>query len=216
MLRTWLDRLQTLWVQNTRNRIIIMVSTAVVAILLLCGCLDLLGAAGSGVVDALLAPGPVVRPTIQTGTQIANVNPTFPLETPTVYGYPNPPAQNVPASNTPPPTPTPSPTPSATPTQAGGTLQYQIQPDTNDFRSGQTNAIVLQGQPGTVVAVSIFFQGYNGCIEGSAQGDPVVLDFSGHGTFFCNVPGNLKGTTAGLQIQPAGGSPIVQEGIQVV
>jgi hypothetical protein len=215
MLRPWIDRLQALWVQNTRNRIIIMVSTVVVAILLLCGCLNVLGAIGGGLVDSLLASGPPVRPTLQTGTQVANINPTFPLPTPTVYGFPNQPGQQVPASNTPPPTPTPSPTPTEGPTPPGGGLNYHIRPDPNAFTSGQTNRIDLDGQPGTIVGVSIFFQGYNGCVQGVAPGDPVVLDGSGHGVFSCDVPANLKGTTAGLQIQPINGPPIVQQGIPV-
>ncbi len=217
MLRTGLDRVQTLWVQNTRNRIIIMVSTAVVAVLLLCGCLNLLGAAGAGVVNSLFASGPPVRPTIPVGTQVANVNPTFPLPTPTVHGYPNPPVQNIPASNTPPPTPTPSPTPTFQPGGGNGKIHYQLGPDPTGraFVAGVDNTITLSGPPGTVVAVSIFFQGYNGCIMGTAPGDPVTLDQNGQGVFSCNVPANLKGTTAGLQLQPTNGPPIVVQDIQV-
>src|ERR1051326_9089277 len=143
MLRTWLDRLQALWVQNPRNRIVIMVSTAVTAVLLLCGCLNLLGVLGSGVVDSLISSGAPVRPTLQTGTQVANVNPTFPLPTPTVFNYPNPPAQNVPSSNTPQPTPTPPPTPSetATPPDGGGgnKVTYHISPADGVLTAGQNN-----------------------------------------------------------------------------
>src|ERR1051326_5530432 len=125
MLRTWLDRLQSLWVENTRNRIVIMVSTAVVAILLLCGCLNLLGVLGSGLVNSLTSSGPQSRPTLLPGTQVVGINPTFPLPTPTVF--PAPPKGGgtpVGASGTPPPTPSPSPTPSATTTPGDGTVAY--------------------------------------------------------------------------------------------
>jgi hypothetical protein len=211
MLRTWLDRLQTLWVQNTRNRIVIMISTAVIAIVLLCGCLNLLGAAGSGVVDSLFASGTPVRPTFQTGTQVANVNPTFPLPKPTVYNYPNPPAQNVPPSNTPPPTPTPTPTPSVTPTQpggpGGGNLQVQLGPDPSGraFVAGTQNTITLSGQPGETVSVSVFFGG-SSCLPFQAANDPVTLDGTGQGSITCTIPANLKGSFVPLVLQPAGGN----------
>jgi hypothetical protein len=210
MLRTWLDRLQTLWVQNARNRIIIMVSTAVVAVLLLCGCLNLLGAAGSGIVDSLFASGPPVRPTIPVGTQVANINPTFPLATPTVYGYPNPPAQNVPASNTPPPTPTPSPTPTFQPGGGGGNGQIQVQlgpdPSGRAFVAGVQNTIALSGPPGTVVSISVFFPN-SSCLPTVAPNDPVTLDNNGQGSITCAIPANLKGSTVPLTIQPIAGPP---------
>lgn len=214
MLRT---RLQALWMQNTRNRIMIMVSTAVLTILLLCGCLNLLGVMGGGLVNSLIASGPPVRPTLDIGTQVANINPTFPLPTPTVFGYPTPPAQNVPSSGTPPPTPTPSPTPvvTDTPPPDNGPLQYEIQPDRRAFRAGQTNQIVFVGQPGMVINVSIILVSYTACIQGNAPGDPVTLDEFGHGAFSCDIPINLRGSTAGLQIQPNIGPPIVVENIPV-
>ncbi|HLV97631.1 MAG TPA: hypothetical protein VKT82_03040 [Ktedonobacterales bacterium] len=212
MLSNGRDRLQGLWVQNTRNRIVIMISTAVVAILLLCGCLNLLGVVGGGVVNSLFASGPQVRPTIQAGTQVANVNPTFPLPKPTVYNYPNPPAQNVPSSNTPPPTPTPSPTPSVTPTQpgggpGGGRIRYQLSPDPSGraFVAGQQNTITLMGQPGTIVSVSVFFGG-SSCLPGQAQGDPVTLDNTGQGSITCTIPANLQGSMVPLILQPVGGN----------
>lgn len=205
MLRTLIDRLQTLWVQNARNRIVIMVSTAVLAILLLCGCLNMLGAAGGGLVDSLIASGPPVRPTIQAGTQVANINPTFPLPAPTVYKYPNPPAQNVPSSNTPPPTPTPSPT-STFPTFGGGPLQYQIAPDPSGraFTAGVQNTITLTGQPGEQVSVSVFFTNST-CVPGVAPNDPVTLDDTGQGSVTCTIPANLRGQSVPLVLQPAGG-----------
>ncbi|HEY7357579.1 MAG TPA: hypothetical protein VH590_13970, partial [Ktedonobacterales bacterium] len=200
--------LQTLWVQNTRNRIVIMISTAVLAVLLLCGCLNLLGAAGAGVVDSLFASGPPVRPTIPAGTQVANVNPTFPLPTPTVHKYPNPPAQNVPASNTPPPTPTPSPTPTFQPGGGGGDgrIHFQLGPDPSGraFVAGVDNTIALSGQPGTVVQVSVFFAN-SACLPMVAPNDPVTLDGNGQGSITCTIPANLKGSTVPLTIQPLGG-----------
>lgn len=208
MLRPLTDRLQALWVQNARNRIVIMVSTAVLAILLLCGCLNVLGALGGGVVDSLFAAGTPVRPTIQSGTQVANVNPTFPLPTPTVYGYPNPPAQNVPPSNTPPPTPTPSPTPTQGPNPGGdGRIHYQLGPDPNGraFVSGVQNTITLMGQPGTVVSVSVFFGG-SSCVPFVAPNDPVTLDDTGQGSVTCTIPASLKGSAVPLVLQPEGGS----------
>jgi hypothetical protein len=213
MLRAWLDRLQALWVQNTRNRIVIMISTAVVAVLLLCGCLNLLGVLGGGLVDSLLASGPPARPTLVTGTQVVNVNPTFPLPTPTVYPYP--PSTGgtpVPSSNTPAPTPTPSPTPVVTDTPPpDGTLQFIIQPDPNGFKAGRTNQIILIGPPGTVVGVSITLVSFTSCVLGNAPNDPVTLDQFGHGSFSCDIPINLKGSTATLQIQPNTGQPFQQD-----
>jgi hypothetical protein len=209
MLRPLTDRLQALWVQNARNRIVIMVSTAVLAILLLCGCLNMLGAIGGGVVDSLFAAGTPVRPTIQSGTQVANVNPTFPLPTPTVYKYPQPPAQNVPPSNTPPPTPTPSPTPTQGPNPGGdGRIHYQLAPDPNGkaFIAGVQNTITLMGQPGTVVSVSVFFAG-SSCIPSVAPNDPVTLDGNGQGSVTCTIPANLKGSAVPMTLQPAGGFP---------
>lgn len=208
MLRPLTERLQALWVQNTRNRIVIMVSTAVLAILLLCGCLNVLGALGGGVVDSLFASGPQVRPTIPSGTQVANVNPTFPLPTPTVYGYPNPPAQNVPPSNTPPPSPTPSPTPTQGPNPGGGgNIQFQLSPAPNGrvFVAGVQNTITLMGQPGTVVSVSVFFAG-SSCVPSVAPNDPVTLDGTGQGSVTCMIPGNLKNSVVPLILQPEGGS----------
>lgn len=206
MLRPLTDRLQTLWVQNARNRIVIMVGTAVLAILLLCGCLNVLGAIGGGVVDSLFASGPPVRPTIQSGTQVANVNPTFPLPTPTVYGYPNPPAQNVPPSNTPPPTPTPSPTPTQGPNPGDGNIQFQLSPAPNGraFVAGVQNTITLMGPPGTVVSVSVFFGG-SSCLPSVAPNDPVTLDGTGQGSITCMIPANLKGSAVPLILQPDNG-----------
>ena len=215
MLSTLKQRLQDLWVQNSRNRILITVGTCTVVILLLCGCLNLMGTLFSGVLDGLTATGPVARPTLPSGTQqVANINPTFPLPAPTVY--PNPNSNNggtpVPSSNTPPPTPTESPTPVVTDTPTagpggGGRLTYTISPTDGVFTAGQTNQIILSGPPGTIVAVSIFFTGST-CVQGQDPNDPVVLDASGNGTFSCMIPANLRGSTAGLQLIPSSGHQI--------
>ncbi len=196
MLRTWLDRLQALWVQNTRNRIVIMVSTAVLAILLLCGCLNLLGVLGSGLVNSLIASGPPAHPTFQTGTQVANINPTFPLPSPTVY--PAPPKGSgtpVAASGTPPPTPTPTPTPSATTTPVDGAVTYHISPTDGVLTSGQNNTFTLSGTPGTLVVLSL--QGVQG---GGCNNKPVVLDGGGQGSVSCSIPGNLKNSMHTLSL----------------
>ncbi|HEU5370193.1 MAG TPA: hypothetical protein VFU69_17105, partial [Ktedonobacterales bacterium] len=150
-----------------------------------------------------------VRPTIPVGTQVANVNPTFPLPTPTVHGYPNPPVQNVPASNTPPPTPTPSPTPTFQPGGGGnGKIHYQLGPDPTGqaFVAGVDNTITLSGQPGTVVSVSVFFAN-SSCLPTVAPNDPVTLDNNGQGSITCAIPANLQGSTVPLTIQPVGGPP---------
>jgi hypothetical protein len=188
MLRTWLDRLQVLWVQNTRNRIVIMVSTAVLAILLLCGCLNLLGVLGGGLVNSLFASA-AVTPTIQTGTQVANINPTFPLPTPTVN--PPPPCGNavcgsgtpVPASGTPPPTATP--TPSSTP--GAGAVTFHISPTDGALTAGQTNVFTLSGPPNTLILFSLQFQG------SPCGNQPLVLDGGGQGMVSCAIPTTLKG-----------------------
>jgi hypothetical protein len=207
MLRTLIDRLQTLWVQNARNRIVIMVSTAVLAVLLLCGCLNMLGAAGGGLVDSLITSGPPVRPTIQVGTQVANINPTFPLPVPTVYKNPgNGPGTPVPASNTPPPTPTPAPIPTFP--FGGGRIQYQIGPDPSGraFTAGVQNTITLMGQPGEQVSVSAPFNGST-CLPDVGPGDPVTLDGTGQGNLTCTIPANLQGQIVQMTIQAAGGFP---------
>jgi hypothetical protein len=225
MLSSFKERLQDLWVQNNRNRIMITVATGVVVILLLCGCLNLMGVLFSGVVSGLTATGPVTRPTLPVETQQAvNINPTFPLPQPTVYPNPNTGGGTpVPSSGTPPPTPTASPTPVVTPTPTdvpggggggGNRLTYTISPVDGVFTAGQTNQIILSGRPGTIVAVSIFFTGST-CIQGQAPNDPVVLDASGNGTFSCMIPANLKGSSAGLQLTPSNGPQIVRTGIPI-
>jgi hypothetical protein len=199
------DRLQALWVRNTRNRIVIMVSTAVLAVLLLCGCLNLLGAIGGGVVDSLLTSGTPVRPTIPSGTQVANINPTFPLPQPTVYSYP--PGTGgtpLPASSTPPPTPTPSPTSAVTatpPDGGGGRIRYQLSPDPSGraFVAGAQNTITLSGPPGTQVSVSVFFTN-SPCLPSMVPGDPVTLDGTGQGSFNCTIPAQLKGSQVTMAI----------------
>ncbi len=197
MLSALRDRLQTLWMQNTRNRVVIMVSTAVLAVLLLCGCLNLLGAIGGGLVDSLVSSGPPERPTIPAGTQVANINPTFPLPKPTVNPYPNPPAQNVPSSNTPQPSPTPSPTPTQGPHPPGGRIHFQLSPDPNGqaFVAGVDNTIMLSnGQPGTPVSVSVFFD------QSPCVGMQGTLDDAGQASFTCAIPANLAGSQVQMEI----------------
>ncbi len=210
MLRTLRERLEALWVQNNRNRIVIMVSVSVVTILLVCGCANLLGSTLGGFVDSLASSGPPVRPTITVNPQqAANVNPTFPLPAPTTYPAPGSGSTPAPSSNTPPPTPTPSPTPSVTdtPTPGGNTITYSISPDPSGraFKAGVQNTITLQGPPGTVVSVNIFFTNSN-CIQGQAPNDPVTLDGGGNGTFSCTIPASLKGSQVSLVFIPQGGN----------
>lgn len=201
MFSTLKQRLQDLWVQNSRNRILITVGTCAVVILLLCGCLNLMGTLFSGALDGLTATGPVARPTLPSGTQqVANINPTFPLPPPTVY--PNPNTNNggtpVPSSNTPPPTPTESPTPVITPTPTGGpgggggTITFTLSPDPNPqhFQSATTNQIMLSGPPGTSISVSVYLPGNNSCVSMNT-----TLDGSGQATLTCHIPGSLKGNS---------------------
>ncbi len=191
------DRLQALWVQNTRNRIVIMVGTAVLAVLLLCGCLNLLGAIGGGLVDSLITDNPSERPTAPVGgTQVANINPTFPLPKPTTYPYPNPPAQNVPSSGTPPPTPTPTPTPTERPTPLGGdpNITYTLAPDPAAFTAGTTNQIILTGPPHAFVSLSIY--AVPTCVNMNQR-----LDENGQATFQCDFPADLKGSKTNMSIQ---------------
>lgn len=214
MPRAWQERLQDLWVRSPRNRILMMVSAGVIAILLLCGACNLVGTTISGVVSALFTSNPGPKPTGAPNTsQINTFHPTFPIPTGQTYQYPNPPAQNAPSSGTPPP----SPTNQHTQHDRGNQIHYQLSPDSHDFKAGTTNYILLNGgQPGEVVAVSILIPGLNTCIQGIAPGDPVVLDANGQGSFSCDIPANLRGASGGIQIQPQSGPPLVRQGIPVV
>ena len=214
MPRAWQERLQDWWVRSPRNRIVMLVSTGVIAILLLCGGCNLVGTALSGAVSALLTSNPGPKPTGAPNTSpINNFNPTFPIPTGQTYQFPNPPAHNAPSSGTPPPSPTTQPTQP----DGGGQLHYQLSPDAMAFQAGVTNQLLLSGgQPGEVVAVSLFLPGLNTCVQGVAPGDPLVLDASGQGSFACAIPANLRGASGALQIQPQGGPPLVLQGIPIV
>jgi len=204
MLRNLRGRLEALWVQNNRNRIVIMVSVAVVTILLLCGCANLLGSALGGFVDSLASSGPPVRPTITVNPQqAANVNPTFPLPAPTTYPAPGSGSTPAPSSGTPPPTPTPSPTPSVTSTPpGGGNITYTLSPDPSGkaFVAGQTNTIALQGPPGTLVSLSLYFPN-TPCLSKN-----VVLDGSGQASVNCDIPQSLKGNQITMALITQGGN----------
>ncbi|GEM_PF-1898374 len=210
MLRSFRERLQDLWVQNNRNRILITVATGVVVILLLCGCLNLMGVLFSGVVNGLVATGPVTRPTLPVETQQAvNINPTFPLPQPTVYPNPNTGGGTpVPSSGTPPPTPTASPTPVMPPTPTGGPggpggggnnqITFTLSPDPNPqhFQSGVNNQIMLSGPPGRTISVSVYIPGDNSCVSMNT-----TLDGSGQMTLTCNIPARIKGFSVQMSIQ---------------
>lgn len=208
MLQDPRGRIQDLWVRSPRNRIIIMISTGVVAILVLCGLCNMVGSLMSGVVTSALASNPGPKPTTGGTSQVNNFNPTFPLPSPTTYPVPNQGATPVGSSGTPPPSPTKDPraTPTDQPTQPGGggrnTVTYTLSPggtDGKSFVSGQTNQIMLQGQPGQSVEVSVFFNP-TGCLAMIAR-----LDNKGQATVTCDIPASLKGSTTNMQIQPSSG-----------
>ena len=212
MLQDWQGRLQELWVRSPRNRIIIMISTGVVTILVLCGLCNVIGSLMSNVVASALTSNPGPKPTTgANSSQINNFNPTFPLPSPTTYPVPNQGATPVGSSDTPAPSPTKDPraTPTDQPTQpgGGGKVHYVLSPDPTgkNFVAGQPNQVLLSGgQPGDQVQVSIYFTGST-CIIGVAPNDPVTLDATGNGTFSCTIPANLKGSTASLVIHANGG-----------
>jgi len=203
MRPAWQERIQELWVRSPRNRIVMMVGTGVVAILLLCGTCNLIGAVFSGTVSALFTSNAGPKPTLAPNTgQIDNFNPTFPIPTSQTYPFPNPPAQNVPSSGTPPPSPTASPTPIDSPTPPGGgggnKIHYQFLPDPSgrDLVSGQTNQIILTGPPGTVVSVSVYLQGDTACLNMNA-----TLDATGNATLTCDIAAKFKNTTVQFSLQ---------------
>ncbi len=204
MLRDWQGRIQDLWVRSPRNRIIIMISTGVVTILVLCGLCNMVGSLMSGIVTSALASNPGPKPTTGGTSQVNNFNPTFPLPSPTTYPFPNPPATYVPSSGTPVPSPTidPRATPTSQPTQPGGggknTVTYTLSPsqDGKSFVAGQTNQIDLKGPAGAVLSISLYLPGNNTCLN-----MPVTLDATGHGTVTCDIPANLKGTNVNFSIQ---------------
>jgi hypothetical protein len=203
MLINLRERLQALWVQSNRNRILITVGTCAFVILLLCGCLNLMGSIFGGAVNSLLASGPPVRPTFTVSTQqVGNINPTFPVPKPTAYTYPQPPVQNAPSSNTPAPTPTPSPTPTPPPGGGGGNgpVTFTLGPDPSGqaFQAGVQNTITLSGPPGKLLSVSVY--AVPACLSMAT-----ALDASGNATLTCDIPPNLKGSQTNMSIQGTGG-----------
>ena len=202
MLRDWQGRIQDLWVRSPRNRIIIMISTGVVTILVLCGLCNVIGSLTSGILASALTSNPGPKPTTGSGTsQANNFNPTFPLPSPTTYPFPNQGSTPVGSSNTPAPTATKDPraTPTDQPTQPGGggeKITFQFNPDPNDLKAGQNNQINLQGPPGTLLSISLYLQGNNSCLS-----MPVTLDATGQGTATCNIPANLQGTNVKFSVQ---------------
>ena len=56
----WRGHLQDLWVRSPRYRIIIMVSSGVVTILLLCGLCNTLGSLTSGILASALTSNPIL------------------------------------------------------------------------------------------------------------------------------------------------------------
>jgi hypothetical protein len=206
MLRDWQGRIQDLWVRSPRNRIIIMISTGVVAILVLCGLCNMIGSLMSGVVTSALASNPGPKPTTGGTSQVNNFNPTFPLPSPTTYPVPNQGATPVGSSGTPAPSPTKDPraTPTDQPTQPGGggknTVTFTLSPsqDGKSFVAGQTNQINLQGQPDQLVSVSVY--AVPACVSMN-----IKLDNQGQATLNCDVPANLKNSTTPMQIQVFGG-----------
>lgn len=212
----WRGHLQGLWVRSPRNRIIIMVSTGVVTILLLCGLCNMIGSLTSGILASALTSNPGPKPTTGTSSsQINNFNPTFPLPSPTVYGFPNQGATPVGSSGTPAPSPTkdPNATPTDQPTQPGGgggeRVTYTLSPGGQNFVAGTTNQIILQGQPGRLVSVSVYAN--PACLNMNK-----VLDNQGQATFNCDIPANLKGSTTNMQIIVAGGKTEQFNGIPIV
>ncbi len=209
------ERIQELWLRNKLNRIWMLVGTAVLVVVLLCSCLNLVGTVVGDWLFSAAIVNPNSRPTIPAGTGVANTNPTFPVPQPTVYSYPNPHgATPVGSSGTPAPTPTASPTP-LEPPPGGSVVSFRLGPEPNAFRSGQVNTLTLQGPPGVVVGVSFFFFGYNQCLQGTAPNDPVTLDATGQATFSCAVPAALKGSAGGIQVVPNVGPPTNLFGIPV-
>jgi hypothetical protein len=206
MLRDWQGRIQDLWVRSPRNRIIIMISTGVVAILVLCGLCNMIGSLMSGVVTSALASNPGPKPTTGGTSQVNNFNPTFPLPSPTTYPVPNQGATPVGSSGTPPPSPTVDPraTPTDQPTQPGGggnnTVTFTLSPDPagKSFVAGQTNQINLQGQPDKLLSVSVYAN--PACLNMT-----VKLDNKGQGALTCDIPANLKNSATNVQIIVAGG-----------
>lgn len=197
----WRGHLQGLWVRSPRNRIIIMVSTGVVTILLLCGLCNTLGSLTSGILASALTSNPGPKPTTGTSSsQINNFNPTFPLPSPTVYGFPNQGATPVGSSGTPAPSPTkdPNATPTDQPTQpgggGGGPVTFHISPTDGVLTAGQTNHISLDGPPGTPIALSIYFTN-SPCVS-----KIVILDTTGKGSVDCAIPANLQGSTLMLDL----------------
>ncbi len=204
MLREWQERLQGLWVRSPRNRVLMMVSTGLIAILLLCGACNLVGTAFSGAVGALFTSNPGPKPTFAPNTsQINNFNPTFPIPTAQTYPFPGSGATPAPASGTPAPSPTAPPSPTASPTDpgggggGGGKIHYQFLPDPTgrDLVAGQTNQIILTGPPGTAVSVSIYLPGNNSCVSMNT-----TLDGTGNATLTCAIPANLKGSNVNFSI----------------
>src|SRR5690242_3115942 len=112
MLDTLRLRIQALWLRNRLSRVALVVGALALVLVLLCGCLNLVGTVVGNWLFSAAVVNPDARPTIPPGSKVANSNPTFPVPKPTVYGYPNPyGATPVGASGTPAPTPTVSPTP---------------------------------------------------------------------------------------------------------
>ncbi|HEY7123078.1 MAG TPA: hypothetical protein VH540_03915 [Ktedonobacterales bacterium] len=202
------ERIQQLWLLNKRNRILMLVGTVTLSVVLLCGCLNLVGTAVGNWLFASVSANPNARPTFPAGTGVANTNPTFPVPQPTVYNFPNQHGGTpVGSSGTPAPTPTASPTPLFQPPGDGSVVSFRLGPDPQAFRAGRTNTLTLQGPPGVVVGVSFFFFGYNKCLQGSAPNDPVTLDANGQATFSCDLPDTLRGAVGGIQLMPNVGPP---------
>ena len=206
MLQEWQGRLQDLWVRSPRNRIIIMVSTGVVTILLLCGLCNMIGSLSSGILASALISNPGPKPTTgANSSQINNFNPTFPLPSPTTYPVPNQGATPVGSSGTPAPTATKDPkaTPTDQPTQpggggGGGPVTFTLGPGGTNFVAGQTNQIILQGPQDKSLSVSVYAN--PACLNMT-----IKLDGKGQATLSCDIPANLKNSATNMQIVLAGG-----------
>lgn len=207
------ERLEGMWQGSKKNRFLMLIVSGVVVLVLFCGCLALVGTVIGNSLTSLASPNnPGARPTLPSGTQVAQTNPTFPVPQPTMYGTPPSGATPVGSSGTPAPTPTASPTPSVTevptptPTQPGGgggggngnQITFQISPDPTGaaFTAGQPNQITLSGPPGTLVSLSIYVPGSNSCVSMNK-----TLDGAGQAVFTCNIPATLKNTTLPMSIQ---------------
>jgi hypothetical protein len=206
------ERLEAAWQGSKRNRLLMLIGTGAVVLVLLCGCLGLAGTViGNSLTSLASSSNPGARPTLPSGTQVAQTNPTFPVPQPTAYNTPPAGATPVGSSGTPAPTSTASPTPSVTdtptpsPTSTGGgggggngPVTFQISPDPSGtaFVAGQANQITLSGPPGALVSLSVYTPGNNSCVSVNK-----TLDGAGQAVFTCTIPANLKNTTVSMSIQ---------------